>query len=55
MPLLADHLRGDQRIGTGPRAEVEYPLTPFQPIAHGLATPAKDSTAGSGTFASSSG
>jgi hypothetical protein len=31
VPLLADHLRGDERIGAGAGAEVEHPLPRRQP------------------------
>jgi hypothetical protein len=29
--VLADHLRGEERVGAGTRAEVEYPLTRREP------------------------
>jgi hypothetical protein len=54
--VLANHLRGDQRVCAGAGAEIEHPLAGREPAScHGFATPANEPTAVSGTFASSAG
>jgi hypothetical protein len=52
--VLADHLRGDERVGAG--AEVEHPFAGREPTElPRVCDPANEPTALSGTFASSSG
>jgi hypothetical protein len=55
-PVFADHLRGDERVGPAPepRSSTRSPGA-IRPSCHGLATPANEPTAVSGTFASSAG
>ena len=53
---VADHLRGDERVGAGAGAEVEHPFAGREPAElPGVCDPANEPTAVSGTLASSTG